>query len=211
MPDKLENAIDRRSFLNRSASMLAGTALGVTAASYGRIVGANDRISLGHIGIGGRGGELDWIVSRVKEKQNVEMTAVCDLWKVNRERAVHSNSTYYGRAPREFQYLEELLLLKDVDAVLISTPEHSHSPILKLTAEAGKDAYVEKPMGNVLEEVKAARDTVQKNNRIVQVGTQHRSELYPQAASQLIQTGATLARSRLCGTITDRAGGGAAR
>jgi len=190
MPDKLENAIDRRSFLNRSASMLAGTALGVTAASYGRIVGANDRISLGHIGIGGRGGELDWIVSRVKEKQNVEMTAVCDLWKVNRERAVHSNSTYYGRAPREFQYLEELLLLKDVDAVLISTPEHSHSPILKLTAEAGKDAYVEKPMGNVLEEVKAARDTVQKNNRIVQVGTQHRSELYPQAASQLIQTGA---------------------
>ena len=190
MPDKPKNTIDRRSFLNRSASMLAGTALGVTAGSYGRIVGANDRISLGHIGIGGRGGELDWIVSRVKEKHNVEMTAVCDLWKVNRERAVHANRTYYGRPPREFQYLEELLLLKDVDAVLISTPEHSHSPILKLAAEAGKDAYVEKPMGNVLEEVKAARDAVQQQNRIVQVGTQHRSELYPQAACQLIRTGA---------------------
>ena len=118
------------------------------------------------------------------------MTAVCDLWKVNRERAVSANKTYYGTPPRAFQYLEELLLLKDVDVVLISTPEHSHSPILKLAAEAGKDAYVEKPMGNVLEEVKAARDAVLKEGRIVQVGTQHRSEPYPQAAYELIQTGA---------------------
>ncbi|MGA2475932.1 MAG: Gfo/Idh/MocA family oxidoreductase [Terriglobia bacterium] len=190
MPDKPENTINRRSFLNRTASMLAGTALGATAASYGRIVGANDRVSLGHIGIGSRGGELDWIVSRLRAKQNVEMTAVCDLWKVNRERAVLANKTYYGRPPRQFQYLEDLLLLKDVDAVLISTPEHSHSPILKLVAEAGKDAYVEKPMGNVLEEVKAARDLVLQKRRVVQVGTQHRSEPYPQAACELIQTGA---------------------
>jgi predicted dehydrogenase len=190
MPAKPDNTLNRRLFLNRTASLLAGTALGTTAASYGRIVGANDRLSLGHIGVGSRGGELGWIVSRFKEKQNVEMTAVCDLWKVNRERAIRANTTYYGRPPRQFQYLEELLLLKDVDAVLISTPEHSHSPILKLVAEAGKDAYVEKPMGNVLEEVKAARDAVQRNKRVVQVGTQHRSEPYPQAAQQLIRTGA---------------------
>jgi predicted dehydrogenase len=190
MPDKPEDTINRRSFLNRTASMLAGTALGATAASYGRIVGANDRVSLGHIGIGSRGGELDWIVSRLRAKHNVEMTAVCDLWKVNRERAGLANKTYYGRPPRQFQYLEDLLLLKDVDAVLISTPEHSHSPILKLVAEAEKDAYVEKPMGNVLEEVKAARDAVLQKRRVVQVGTQHRSEPYPQAACELIQTGA---------------------
>jgi len=190
MLDKPESTIDRRSFLNRTASLLAGTALGATAASYGRIVGANDRISLGHIGIGSRGGELDWLVSRLKEKQNVEMTAVCDLWKVNREKAVSANKTYYGRPPRSFQYLEDLLLLKDVDAVLISTPEHSHSPILKLVAEAGKDAYVEKPMGNVLEEVKAARDVVLQKGLVVQVGTQHRSEVYPQEAYRLIQKGA---------------------
>jgi len=189
MADEPENTLNRRSFLNRTASMLAGTALGTSAVSYGRIVGANDRISLGHIGIGNRGSELDWLVSRLKEKHNVEMTAVCDLWRVNRERAAHSNNTYYGRPPRQFQYLEELLQLNDVDAVLISTPEHSHSPILKLVAESGKDAYVEKPMGNVLEEVRAARDAVQQKNRVVQVGTQHRSELYPQAASQLLQTG----------------------
>jgi predicted dehydrogenase len=190
MPDKPENTINRRSFLNRTASMLAGTALGATAASYGRIVGANDRISLGHIGIGNRGSELDWIVSRLKANHNVEMTAVCDLWKVNREKAVSANEIYYGRPPRPFQYIEDLLLLKDVDAVLISTPEHSHSPILKLAAEAGKDAYVEKPMGNVLEEVKVARDAVLQKGLVVQVGTQHRSEPYPQAAHELIQTGA---------------------
>ena len=59
MPDTPENTINRRSFLNRTASMLAGTALGASAASYGRILGANDRISLGHIGIGNRGSELD--------------------------------------------------------------------------------------------------------------------------------------------------------
>ena len=190
MAESPEKTLNRRSFLNRTALMMAGTALGTTAVSYGRIVGANDRISLGHIGIGDRGRELDWLASRLKDKHNVEMTAVCDLWKVNRERAVHANGTYYGRPPRQFQHLEDLLQLKDVDAVLISTPEHSHSPILKLVADAGKDAYVEKPMGNVLAEVKAARDAVQQQKRIVQVGTQHRSELYPQAASQVVQSGA---------------------
>ena len=82
-----------------------------------------------------------------------------------------------------------MLALKDVDAVIISTPEHSHSPILKMAVEAGKDAYVEKPMGNVLAEAKAARDATMKSKRIVQVGTQHRSEPYPRAAHELVQTG----------------------
>ena len=96
---------------------------------------------------------------------------------------------YYGRAPRAAQHIEELLAMKDVDAVLISTPEHSHSPILKMTAEAGKDAYVEKPMGNVLEEAKAARDAVLKAKTVVQVGTQHRSEPYPRMAREVVQGG----------------------
>jgi predicted dehydrogenase len=180
--------LDRRSFLNRTASMV-GAAVGTTALSYNRVLGANDRISLGHIGVGNRGHELDWIASRLKSDHNVEMTAVCDLWKVNRERATSINEKFYGRAPRAFAEPEELLALKDVDAVFISTPEHSHSPVLKMVAESGKDAYCEKPMGNVLEEVKAARDAVLARNRIVQIGTQHRSELYPRAAHDLVQTG----------------------
>ena len=107
--------MNRRSFLNQGAAALAGTAL-----SYTRIQGANERISLGHIGIGSRGSELAWIASQLKDKKNVEMTAVCDLWKVNRERAAAKATAAYGRPPRSLQYFEDLLALKDVDAVLIS-------------------------------------------------------------------------------------------
>jgi predicted dehydrogenase len=183
--------IDRRTFLSGSAAALAsGAILPRTALSYGNIIGANDRISLGHVGIGSRGGDLDLIVSKLKSTHNVEMTAVCDLWKGNREKAVATNTTYYGRAPRAVQHVEDLLAMKDVDGVLISTPEHSHSPILKMTAEAGKDAYVEKPMGNVIAEAKSARDTVLQAKTVVQVGTQHRSEPYQRAVQEVIRNGA---------------------
>ena len=84
---------------------------------------------------------------------------------------------------------DEILAQKDIDAVLIATPEHSHSPLLKLAVEAGKDVYVEKPMGNVLTDVKAARDAVLSRKQIVQVGTQHRSEPYPKLAHDCIQRG----------------------
>ena len=186
---KSESKIDRRTFLT-SAALAGGAAIAQSALSYGKTMGANDRLSIAHIGPGNRGSELAWLVAQHKTTHNVEMTVVCDLWNVNREKAVAANTKYYGRAPRAYQYLEEVLALKDIDAVVISTPEHSHSPILKLAAEAGKDAYVEKPMGNVLAEAKAARDAVKQNNRIVQVGTQHRSEPYPRAAHDLVQSGA---------------------
>ena len=183
------NEINRRQFLQKSALVAAGSAtLRSTALSYARVAGANDRILLGHIGVGNRGSELDWIVSSLKDSQNVEMSAVCDLWTRNRERAVATNEKYYGRAPRAFQHAEELLALKNLDGILISTPEHSHSPMLKLTSEANKHAYVEKPMGNVLEEAKAARDAVLARNLIVQVGTQHRSEPYQIAVRDLIRS-----------------------
>jgi len=183
--------MNRRDFLGKSAAVIAGGAvLPHTALSYENILGANDRISLAHIGIGNRGGELDEIVSKLKTAHNVEMTVVCDLWKGNREKAVAANTGYYGRAPRAAQHLEEVLAMKDVDGVLISTPEHSHSPILKMAAEAGKDAYVEKPMGNVLAEIKAARDAVLAAKTVVQVGTQHRSEPYPNAAKEVVGSGA---------------------
>jgi len=182
--------IDRRSFLNQATSIVAGaSALGSTALSHSRILGANDRISLGHIGVGRRGQGLASLVAQLKAK-NVEMTAVCDLWKVNREAAAARAEKAYGRAPRAFQYMEELLALKDVDAVLLSTADFQHATHLKLVAEAGKDCYCEKPMANNLDEAKAARDAVLKRNLVVQIGTQHRSEPYQIAARDLIKTGA---------------------
>jgi hypothetical protein len=124
--------------------------------SYNRILGANDRISLGHIGVGRRGKELAGIVAHLKAN-NVEMTAVCDLWKVNRERRRRRQPKTMDARPRAFQYMEDLLALKDVDAVLISTADFQHATHLKLVVEAGKDCYCEKPMANDLEEAKAAR------------------------------------------------------
>src|SRR5215831_15075822 len=123
--------MDRRSFLAAGTTALASTAL-----SYSRIPGANDRISLGHIGIGSRGRGLAHIASQLKDQKNVEMTAVCDLWKVNREKAAANAAKVYGREPRAFQYMEQLLALKDVDAVLIATGDFQHAPILKQVVEA---------------------------------------------------------------------------
>ena len=187
--DSSDPKFNRREFLHKGAVVAAGgAALSSTALSYTRIAGANDRISLGHIGVGNRGSELDGIVASLKDQKNVEMTAVCDLWTHNVERAMAANQRFYGKAPRALRHPQELLALKDVDAVLISTPEHSHSPLLKMSAGAGKDTYCEKPMGNVLEEVKAARDAVLVKNLIVQIGTQHRSERYQIAVRDLVRS-----------------------
>src|SRR5579864_7875935 len=183
--------INRRTFLNQTAAAIGGAGvLSYPAFSYSRIKGANDRVLLGHIGIGDRGSELDWIVSQLKDKHNVEMAAVCDLWKVNREKAASRAQTVYGRAPRTFQYMDDLLAQKDIDAVVISTADFQHAPVLRAVAEAGKDAYCEKPMANDLDEAKAARDAVLSRNLIVQIGTQHRSEPYQIATKQLIDSGA---------------------
>src|SRR4051812_19394067 len=87
--------------LSRRSLLLGGAmALGTSAISYSRVPGANERISLGHVGVGSRGRELASIVADLKGRHNVEMTAVCDLWKTNRERAAKTAAAAYGRAPR---------------------------------------------------------------------------------------------------------------
>lgn len=94
----MDSKLNRREFLQKGAAVAAGSAaMSGTALSYSRIVGANDRISLGHIGVGNRGTELDGIVAFLKDKKNVEVSAVCDLWTHNLERAVANNQKYYGR------------------------------------------------------------------------------------------------------------------
>jgi predicted dehydrogenase len=201
----VENKITRRTFLDRSATAVVGAALlgegksvsasSLTAASYGRVIGANDRIHLGHVGIGNRGRGLEYILSQLKDSKNVEVVRLCDLWKVNLEQAVAKSNEIYGRTPHSSQIFEDVLNDKELDAVIISTPEHQHSPMLKMVAEAGKHAYVEKPMGNVLEEAKAARDAVLERKLIVQVGTQRRSEPYQIAANKLFRSG-------VCGEVS---------
>ena len=105
MEDSRKTKVDRRTFLN-TAGVVAGSAFASTALSYGRILGANDRIALAHVGIGNRGSQLHTMVSRLKASHNVETIAVCDLWTANRDRAAARTQQYYGRAPHAFQHFE---------------------------------------------------------------------------------------------------------
>src|SRR3954469_5757005 len=131
-----DKKVDRRTFI-QTAGVVAGSAIASTALSYDRILGANDRIALGHIGIGNRGSGLHTMASKLKDKYNVETVAVCDLWKNNRERAATRTTTHYGRAPKAVQHPHEPLGREEGAAVFIAPPEHSHSPMLKKTVEAG--------------------------------------------------------------------------
>src|SRR5438105_15625270 len=115
--DSSDPKINRREFLHKGAVVAAGgAALSSTALSYGRIAGANDRISLGHIGVGNRGRELASVVADLRDRHNVEMTAVCGLWSVNRERAATGATGEDGRAARRRQCFEDLVHLKTVGA-----------------------------------------------------------------------------------------------
>src|SRR5204862_7159827 len=125
--DSADSKLNRREFLQKGAAVAAGgAAMSSSALSYSRIVGANDRISLGHIGVGNRGTELDGIVAFLKDKKNAEVSAVCDVWTHDLERAVANNQKYYGKAARASKHPQELLALRDLDDVRLST--HDHQP-----------------------------------------------------------------------------------
>ena len=170
---------------------LIGGSVGVlTAASYRRVLGANDRISIGLIGCGSRAEGLRRMAHGSAKEMNVEMTAVCDLWSLNREKAAADVQKKFGRAPRTFQYSEQLLALKDLDAVMIATADHQHARLLIETVQAGKDCYCEKPMANVLEDARAARDAVVRSKRICQMGSQWVSDPYQRRVREIVRSGA---------------------
>lgn len=171
-------AISRRSF-----------AASLTAASYSRVLGANDQIRVGLVGAGGRGTDHLREVTRLKDL-NVTIGAVCDVWKVNREKMAAAVEKSFGAKPRTTTDYRELVNWKDLDAVIIATPDFSHPMILKAAVEAGKDAYVEKPFGTTFPEVKAAYLAVKKSDRVVQVGTQRRSDGQFISAAKQVREGA---------------------
>ena len=157
--------------------------LAVTAASAGRVLGANDRLRLAVIGTGGRGQSL---MKELNRQGGVEWVAVCDVYDVRRSQALK----LAGPAAEQYLDYRQILSRKDVDAVIIATPDHWHATMAVDALRAGKDVYVEKPMVHYPKDglaiVKAARES----KRIVQVGTQGR--LLPQfveAKQKYIDTG----------------------
>ena len=163
----------RRQFLKASAG---AATLAMTAASYARIRGANERISIGLIGCGDRGcGAHMAGIHKFDKEQNVEFTAVCDPWRLARERASGLAKDWYGRPARQFVSYKDLLALDDVDAVMIASCDHQHTTHLEAAAKAKKDIYVEKPMAKDLAKLNRAVDAVKAAGVVVQVGTQLRS------------------------------------
>lgn len=174
--------------LNRRA-FLTASALSMTAQSYDRILGSNDRIRLGQLGCGDRSGGHIHMVKLASARTPVETVAVCDIWSRARDRRSAQVENMFGKRPEAYKYPEQLLERKDLDGVMIATADFQHAKLCAEVVRAGKDCYVEKPFANTLEDAKAARAAVKASKQMVQMGTQHRSQPYPLAVRDLIQAG----------------------
>lgn len=177
-------SMSRRNFLAAgSAAITAGLALN------SRAFGANDRLSIGIIGTGDRAGSLMADLAKLRDSHNVAITAVCDVWRPNREAAAARVEKWFGNAPFATSRFQEILAREDIDAVVIATPDFGHTPIMIEALKAGKDVYVEKPMALDLDNANTALALAREKERVVQVGTQRRSEGRWKAAHNFIADG----------------------
>jgi predicted dehydrogenase len=152
-------------------------------AAVQRVIGANDRVTVGLIGCGGRG---RYVAGLMRKAPSVEFAATADVYLPNAERA----KEWAGPAARSYQDFRRLLEQKDIDAVLVATPDHWHATIAVLACQAGKDVYVEKPLAHNVREGRAIVNAARRYNRIVQAGTQHRSSPHFREAQEIVQSGA---------------------
>src|ERR1039458_9410057 len=179
MTDEPISGTDRRTFMKQAAGTML--AAGMSAKSYARVLGANDRIRLGQLGCGDRSQGHVHMAKLAAKQVPVETVAVCDLWTSAREHRAAQVKKAFNLEPQTYKYSEEMLARKDIDAVMIATGDFQHAKLCIEVVRAGKDCYVEKPFANVLSEAIEARDVVKQSSQIVQVGTQHRSQPYPLA------------------------------
>ena len=156
--------------------------MAMTAGSYSRVLGANERLRLGVVGCGGRGGS---VMGKFLKTGTVQVVALCDVWGDRIEKLSKQAPDARGYGDHR-----KLIARKDIDAVLVATPDHWHTAIAIDALNAGKDVYVEKPLTLRIEEgpriVKAARV----NKRVCQVGMQQRSgSHYIEAKEKYVSSG----------------------
>jgi predicted dehydrogenase len=169
-----ENSVNRRDFLK--AASIAGSVTSLAGGAFarpankmapGRVIGANDKINVGVIGVGGRGAYVAKEFHKVGEKDSsCRIAAVCDVY----EKRKKTEADRYG-VPGHLDY-RELLAKEDVDAVIVATPDHWHATIALAAMDAGKDVYLEKPMCHTIDEARRLVDTVKETKRVLQVGSQ---------------------------------------
>jgi len=173
-------------------ALLRGGAAALTAASYSRVLGANDRIRYGVIGVGDRG-QHD--MGLFMTHSNLDVVAICDVYGVRADEAKAK-----APAARTFSDHRAVLDIKDIDIVQITTPDHWHAPIAIEALNAGKDVYCEKPLTLRIEEGPAIVKAARVNSRVCQVGMQQRSgKHYLQAKAEYIDSG-KIGKVTLCRT-----------
>lgn len=187
----------RRDFLKKTASAAAIVASAnlfktpvygqSTAPSTGRVIGANDRIVLGFVGLGGQGmnSHLKPVVGSAQE-HNVAVAAVCDVSKTRREEA----QAAAGPNAKAYENYKQMLEQKDIDAIFCATVDHWHAPISLDALNAGKHVYVEKPMTRYLGEAFELYDAVKRTGKVLQVGSQGCSDMKWHKAAEYIKAGA---------------------
>lgn len=185
----------RREFIKTTASAAAVVAAGnifktpvygqSTAPSTGRVIGANDRIVVGFIGVGGQGMAHVRSQKENAADNNIAEVAVCDVSKTR----VAEAQKYIGGDVKGYDDYRRLLENKDIDAVTIATVDHWHAPCAIGAMQAGKHVYCEKPMTRYLEEAFEVHDAVKKTGRTFTVGSQICSDRRWHEAAKLIKAG----------------------
>ncbi len=175
----MNNSLTRRGFLGAASA----AATWMATAPQARARGANEAVHLGLIGCGGRGHEL---LHNFLREPAARMVAVCDL---HSGRMAHARAAAGGSRIKTYHDYRQLLADKDIDAVIIATTGHWHVLTTIHACQAGKDVYVEKPLGTSIVEGRAAVQAARKYNRIVQIGTQQRSWEHYQRAVEVVQSG----------------------
>ena len=188
---KGKNALSRRDFMKAAGMTAAGIAAsslitdrGFAAAASPKVIGANDRISVGFIGVGGMGGGHLHNIKNKEQDWNVRCAAVCDVFEKRKNRARETAGCPETEAYSDYR---KLLENKDIDAVVIATPDHWHAAIGIAAMEAGKHVYVEKPMTRQLDEAFRMQEAAERNKRIVQVGSQGCSDAKWHTAGKLVK------------------------
>jgi predicted dehydrogenase len=185
--------LDRRSFLKHSAVAAAGfAALGHRALAASR--GANDKIVLGLIGCGNMGRAN---MRNLLELPGTEVAAVCDVDAHHAQEAVADVLKRQSRTPEVYKDFRHLLDRKDIDAVIIGTPDHWHAIPFIAACEAGKDIYCEKPISHSFVEAKAMLAAARRFKPVVQVGTWQRSLPHFQQAIEFVRSG-KMGKIQLC-------------
>jgi predicted dehydrogenase len=186
--------LSRRKFIGKTAAGIAGAAVlsggtSLNAASYRRVIGANDRIGIGFLGCGARSRGHQNMVKGSEKDKNLAVVAVCDIWSVNREKAAENCKKLFGNEVKQFRYSEDMLKMADLDAVMIATGDFQHSKLLAEVVGAGKDCYCEKPMATDLEDAKLARKAVLESKQVAQMGSQWVSDPVQIKVRDIIRSG----------------------